>query len=61
MRVEFVNKHTGGVMWVDEKRIAEYEALGHTRASVVIADVEAKEIVPDMTVKKETKRKTRSK
>jgi len=59
-RVEFINKHTGGVMWVDESRIAEYEALGHSKASVVIAEVEAKEITPDMAVKKESKRKKRS-
>ena len=27
--VKFINKTTGGVMWVDEKRTEEYKAAGH--------------------------------
>lgn len=61
MRVEFINKHTGNAMFVDESRVAEYEALGHSKASIVIADVVATEIKPDMAVKKETKRSKRNK
>lgn len=45
MRVEFINKHTGGRMFVDETRAAEYDALGHARASAVIAEVQPVEIV----------------
>lgn len=57
MRIEFINKHTGGKMLVDESRATEYEALGHSRASIVIAEVIPTEIKPDMTVKKESKRR----
>lgn len=42
--VEFINKYTGSTMLVHESRVAEYEAKGHVRAGVVIADVEAVEI-----------------
>lgn len=45
--VEFINKYTGGKMLVHESRAAEYEAAGHARAGVVIADVEAVEITAE--------------
>lgn len=32
--VEFVNKNTGGVMWVHETRADEYLAAGHKLASL---------------------------
>lgn len=58
--VKFINKH-GGVMYVDESRVAEYEAMGHTRASIpaVIPAESVTEKAPAMTVKKATKRKSK--
>lgn len=26
---EFINRHTGGRMWVDDSRVEEYKAAGH--------------------------------
>lgn len=31
--VEFVNKLTGGAMWVHESRVDEYKAAGHKLAA----------------------------
>lgn len=57
MDVKFINKH-GGVMLVDESRIAEYEALGHIRASAP-APAEESIKAPAIAVKKTTKRKSK--
>ena len=27
--IEFINKHTGTVMWVADNRVEEYKAAGH--------------------------------
>lgn len=32
--VKFINKLTGGVMWVSEERVEEYKAAGHRLAAV---------------------------
>lgn len=55
--VEFINKYTGGVMYVDEPRVAKYEALGHLRAGVVIADVVAVEVKDAIEEKPKTQTK----
>lgn len=36
--VEFINKLTGGLMYVHETRVEEYEALGHVRATPASAE-----------------------
>lgn len=40
--VEFINKFTGGVMYVDESRADEYTAAGHKPAAVKKAKAEPK-------------------
>lgn len=55
MAVKFINKNTGGIMLVHETRVAEYEALGHTRVSA--ADPEKAAPAPE--VKKTTRRKAK--
>lgn len=32
--VKFINKLTGGEMWIDESRAEEYKAAGHRLAAV---------------------------
>lgn len=51
MRVEFINKLTGSIMLVDESKIEEYKAIGHTMA-VPTDDVEKK---PGNTRKRKNK------
>lgn len=33
MMVKFINRITGGVMWVHETRVEEYKAAGHKPAA----------------------------
>lgn len=40
--IKFINKSTGGAMWVDEKRADEYKAAGHKPAEEKPAEKPAK-------------------
>jgi len=40
--VRFVNKLTGGEMWVHESRVEEYKAAGHTPAAAPVEKKPAK-------------------
>lgn len=42
MMVKFVNRYTGGEMWVDETRVEEYKAAGHVPAADVQKPAPAK-------------------
>lgn len=53
--VEFINKYSGHKMLVHESRVKEYEAMGHTVASALVAEKDAEVIVPE--VKKKSVRK----
>jgi len=33
--VKFINKLTGGIMWIHESRVEEYKAAGHAPAAPV--------------------------
>lgn len=46
MMVKFINRITGGVMWVHETRVEEYKAAGHKPAA------ETQKRPPKKTVKK---------
>jgi len=35
MMIQFINKETGGIMWVHESRVEEYKAAGHRPAADV--------------------------
>ncbi len=54
MRVRFINRLSGGVMYVDESRVEEYKAAGHRPA----ADVQPAAEIPKKTTraKKTTKK-----
>lgn len=36
--VKFINKLTGGEMWVHETRVEEYKAAGHTPAAAPVTE-----------------------
>lgn len=36
--VKFINRQTGGVMWVTDERVEEYKAAGHKLAVVPVAE-----------------------
>ena len=36
--VKFINKLTGGEMWIAEDRVEEYKAAGHKLAAVAIPE-----------------------
>ena len=36
--IKFINKLTGGEMWVAEDRVEEYKAAGHKLAAVPVAE-----------------------
>lgn len=40
MMVRFINKLTGGVMYVHESRVDEYKAAGHKLAAVSVKNAE---------------------
>lgn len=40
MMVRFINKITGGVMYVHESRVDEYKAAGHKLAAVSVKNTE---------------------
>lgn len=40
--VEFINKLTGGTMWVADNRVEEYKAAGHKLAAVPEANKSTK-------------------
>lgn len=40
--VRFINKLTGGDMWVHESRVEEYKAAGHTPAAAPVEKKPAK-------------------
>ena len=40
--VKFVNKFTGGAMWVHESRVEEYKAAGHKLAAKPVAKKQTK-------------------
>lgn len=56
MHVKFVNKFTGSVMYVDEKRASEYAAAGHKPAAVSPAEP-VKKPPAKKTAKKPVKKK----
>lgn len=41
--VKMINKWTGTVMFVDESRVDEYKALGHTRPIPTLDELKRKE------------------
>lgn len=47
MMIKFINKITGGVMWVHESRVDEYKAAGHRLA----ADLDTQKRKPKKTKK----------
>ena len=49
--VKMINRITGTAMWVDESRVAEYKALGHTRPVPTLDDLARRE--EDAAEKKE--------
>lgn len=53
--VKFINKYTGGVMWVADDRAEEYKAAGHKLAAVPKA-LEAVQTAPKKA-KKTAKKK----
>lgn len=50
--VEFINKLTGGTMWVADNRAEEYKAAGHKPAAVPEAKKPAKKPTTKGTTKK---------
>lgn len=40
--VKFINKLTGGVMWVAEERVEEYKAAGHKPADKPVKTTKTK-------------------
>lgn len=55
--VEFVNKLTGGAMWVHESRVDEYKAAGHKLAADFFA--EPKEEAPKPAQRKRSPAKAK--
>lgn len=50
--VEFINVHTGCKMFVDENRVEEYKAIGHTVASSPVSEKPVKKTTTKKTAKK---------
>lgn len=57
MAVRFINRLTGGEMWVDETRVDEYKAAGHVPAAEAHPEPEAE---PEKPVKKSRKKSTKA-
>ena len=55
--VRFINKLTGGDMWVAEPRVAEYLTAGHKLAVEVPAAPPAKKTTPPKAKKTSTSKK----
>ena len=52
MMVRFINRLTGGVMWVHETRVEEYKAAGHKPAADAPHDAPKAVRTPKKTVRK---------
>ena len=50
--VRFINKLTGGEMWVDESRVDEYKAAGHKLAADAVSPITKPEPAPKAKKKK---------
>ncbi len=50
---KFINKHTGSIFWVADKRVEEYKAAGHKLAANSLASQEPKKEIPVIETEKE--------
>lgn len=57
MAVRFINRLTGGEMWVDETRVDEYKAAGHVPAAEAHPEPEAE---PEKPVRKSRKKSAKA-